>query len=364
MEMIKVAMIVRATFYSSKGGDTTQVLQTAAHLSMHNIEVDIKLTHEKIEYDQYDLLHFFNITRPADILYHIRKAKKPFFVSTILIDYSEYDKYHRKGLAGKLFRYLNADGIEYLKTIARWATGKDKMISPEYLWKGQRNTIIEILQQAALLLPNSDSEYQRLLHQYTCNTDHVVVPNGVDTSLFSFDKQIKKDPRLVICVARVEGIKNQFNLIRALKNTDFKLVIIGSVALNQTSYYQACRQIATGNIMFIDHLPQPELVSYYQKAKVHILPSWFETTGLSSLEAAAMGCNIVVTDKGDTREYFGEDAMYCDPGSTDSIYTTVEKAAAIANSGVLQQKIQTQYSWEQATIRTMEAYKIIKNIWD
>src|SRR5450432_202247 len=112
--MIQVAMIVRATFHVSKGGDTIQVLQTARHLANHNIQADIKLTNEKINYQQYDLLHFFNITRPADILYHIRKAKKPFFVSPILIDYSEYDKYHRKGLAGILFHFLHADTIEYL----------------------------------------------------------------------------------------------------------------------------------------------------------------------------------------------------------------------------------------------------------
>jgi len=362
--MIKVAMIVRATFYTSKGGDTIQVLQTAAQLAAHHVIVDIKLTNEKIDYTQYTLLHFFNITRPADILYHIRKAAKPFLVSTILIDYSEYDKYHRKGVAGKLFRFLNADGIEYCKAITRWILGRDKLVSPAYLWQGQRRTITGILQQATLLLPNSDSEYKRLARQYPCETPHVVVPNGVDTHLFSFDSKIEKDPWLVICVARVEGIKNQVNLIRALRNTRFKLVIIGSVALNQTSYYHTCRKIATGNIQFIEHLPQQELVSYYQKAKVHVLPSWFETTGLSSLEAAVMGCNIVITDKGDTREYFGNDAIYCDPGSPESIYQMVEKAASLPGNKSLQKKIMEQYSWKQATIRTIEAYKKIKDIWD
>jgi glycosyltransferase involved in cell wall biosynthesis len=362
--MIRVAMIVRSTFYTSKGGDTIQVLQTAAHLARHNIFVNIKLTSEKIEYDKYDLLHFFNITRPADILYHIRKTEKPFFISTILIDYSEYDKYYRKGFAGMLFRFLSANGIEYLKTISRWVLGKDKLMSLQYLWKGQRRTIIEILKKAALLLPNSHSEYNRLIQQYNCNTDYIVVPNGVDTDLFSFNNAIEKDPLLVLCVARVEGIKNQINLIHALKNTKYKLVIIGAAALNQMSYYNICRQIATENIGFIEHLPQEELVSYYQKAKVHVLPSWFETTGLSSLEAAAMGCNIVITDKGDTIEYFGNDATYCDPGSAESIYCAVEKAAGLSNNGSLQQKILSQYSWEQATIRTMEAYKKVKNIWD
>ena len=362
--MIKVAMIVRATFYTVKGGDTIQVLQTAAHLAAYNVSVDIKLTNEKINYKQYDLLHFFNISRPADILYHIRKAGKPFLVSTILVDYSEYDKYHRKGFAGKIFRFLNADSIEYVKTISRWLFGKDKLMSLAYVWKGQRRTIIEILKQASLLLPNSHSEYRRLVQRYNCNTDHIVVPNGIDPGLFKFDRTIEKDPKLVLCVARIEGIKNQLNLIRALNNTSFNLLIIGAGAPNQSSYYDECRKLAGINIRFIEHLSQEELVSYYQKAKVHVLPSWFETTGLSSLEAAAMGCNIVVTDKGDTREYFETNAIYCDPGSPESIYIAVEKAAALPYSEFFEKKILTHYTWEQATIRTIEAYKRIKNIWD
>ena len=362
--MIRVAMIVRTTIYSVRGGDTIQVLQTAAHLASHNVSVDIKPASEKIDYKQYDLLHFFNITRPADMLYHINKSGKPFVVSTILIDYSEYDRHYRKGFSGKLFCYLSSDGIEYLKTMSRWFFGKDKLITLAYAWKGQRRSIIEIFKKATLLLPNSHSEYRRLVQQYNCNTDYIVVPNGTDPGLFAFDEAVKKDLQLVLCVARIEGIKNQFNLIRALNDTKFTLLIIGTAAPNQHSYYQACRKIASGNIRFIEHLPQEELVSYYQKAKVHVLPSWFETTGLSSLEAAVMGCNIVITDKGDTTEYFGTDAIYCDPLFPENIYIAVEKAAALPSNKSLQEKILTHYTWEQATIQTMEAYKRIKNIWD
>jgi len=39
-----------------------------------------------------------------------------------------------------------------------------------------------------------------------------------------------------------------------------------------------------------------------------VLPSWFETTGLSSIEAGVMGCNIVITDKV-MQEYFSHHAF-------------------------------------------------------
>ena len=52
---------------------------------------------QPVDYPAYQLFHFFNITRPADMLYHIGRIKVPFVVSPILVDYSEYDKQHRTG---------------------------------------------------------------------------------------------------------------------------------------------------------------------------------------------------------------------------------------------------------------------------
>ena len=37
-------------------------------------------------------------------------------------------------------------------------------------------------------------------------------------------KKIGKDPLMVLCVARIEGIKNQLNLIKALNNTEYQLL--------------------------------------------------------------------------------------------------------------------------------------------
>jgi len=125
---MKVALIARSTLYTVRGGDTIQVLQTALQLSGLGVDANILLSNEQIDYEQYSLLHFFNITRPADILYHAKKSGKPYVVSTILCNYSEYDKHHRKRI-GMLFTFLPADTIEYLKTLARWLMGKDHLAS-------------------------------------------------------------------------------------------------------------------------------------------------------------------------------------------------------------------------------------------
>jgi len=354
---MKVAFITRSTLYSVPGGDTVQVVQTAQQLVDMGVDAKILLSNEQIKYSDYTLLHFFNITRPADILYHSNKAGKPFVVSTILCNYSEYDKHHRKGI-GALFSYFPADSIEYLKTMARWLLGKDHLSSINYTWKGQRKSIIEILRKATLILPNSESEYRRVEQNYLSKVNNIVVPNGINPKLFKRDHSIQKNDKLVLCVARIEGIKNQLNLIKALNNTEYRLLLIGSHAPNQLAYYNQCKSIAASNITFIDHIPQHELPAYYERAKVHVLPSWFETTGLSSIEAAVMGCNIVITDKGDTREYFENEAFYCDPASPASILSAIRKASTAPLNELLRQKILTKYTWRNAALQTLKAYQL------
>ncbi|MBN9295999.1 MAG: glycosyltransferase family 4 protein [Filimonas sp.] len=354
---INVCLIARATLYSTPGGDTIQIRQTALHLQLKGITADVKLTNEHIDYQSYDLLHFFNITRPADILYHIRHAKIPFVVSPIFVDYTTFDKTQRQGISGFICRLLTGNQNEYLKTVLRWIKGKDKLVSIEYLWQGQTRAIRQIMQKASMLLPNSASEYERLYHVSRQQVIHEVIPNGINENDFTPDVTIERDPLLVICAARIEGIKNQLTLIKALNNTRYKLVLIGATAPNQSSYYATCRKVAASNVQFIDHLPQEALREYYNRAAIHILPSWFETTGLSSLEAAVMGCKIIVTAKGDTMDYFEDLATYCDPASPASILAAVDKTAAMPYSSAMRNKILSSYTWQQATEATLHAYE-------
>jgi glycosyltransferase involved in cell wall biosynthesis len=354
---MKIAFITRSTLDSAPGGDTIQIKQTAKQLRMLGVEVDILPATLHIDYSGYDLLHFFNIVRPADMLYHIDKSKKPFVLSPIFIDYGEYDRHYRKGVTGFIFRRFSPTANEYFKTIGRWVLGKDSLRSKSFLFKGQMRSIKEIIEKASWLLPNSEAEYTAIMKEYKINKPYTVVPNGIDPLLFQPDQTVIKSEKLVICAARIEGIKNQLNLVKALNNTEFTLLLIGSPATNQKSYYKQCREIASKNIQFISHIPQEELLSYYKKAKVHVLPSWFETCGLSSLEAAAMGCNIVITDKGYTRDYFGNNAFYCDPASPVSILDAVRKASQSEWSPELQEKIFRDFTWQRAAAVTFNVYK-------
>jgi len=355
---MNVLFIARATLYSTPGGDTKQLDLTAEALRALGVRVDIALTTESPDYSRYDLLHFFNIIRPADILYHAQRSGKPFVVSTIFLDYGSFEKTARGGALGVLNRFVSEDGIEYIKAIARWLKNGERIRSWQYLTRGHKASVRWVARGARMLLPNSENEYRRFVQKYGAERPYRVIPNGISADVAQ--RPLNKMPQYegaVLCVARVEGRKNQFNLIRALNGTDLKLFIHGKPSPNNIVYYEACKREAGPNVRFSDWLSEEELYAMYASAKVHVLPSYFETTGLSSLEAAVMGCNIVVTDRGDVRDYFGDRAWYCDPDDPASIRAAIEAAHAAPYDPAFRDYILEHYTWQRAAEETLAAYK-------
>lgn len=344
--------------HSVVGGDTIQVLKTAEELNKLGVSTEVFKASDTINYDRFDLLHFFNLIRPSDHLYHIRKSKKPFVISTIYLDYSGFDKFGRGKTHRLFFGLMNMSMSEYMKNMFRFYKNQDKMISSEYLL-GHRRAIKKILSKAACILPNSVSEENRIRADFNFKGESVVIPNGIDLKLFqSIPKDISREQK-VICVAQVFGMKNQHTLINACNKLNVPLDIIGNPPPNHLEYYNYCKSIAGSNVKFYGFMVQADLIRHYASAKVHALPSWFETTGLSSLEAGAMGCNIVVSPKGDTEEYFKDNAWFCMPDDQQSINTAIEKALNSPTNISFREKILEDYTWKRAAESTLSAYESV-----
>jgi len=352
---MRVALIARSTLKTVQGGDTIQVLKTADELKKLGVTADVFLASDTIPYEQYDLLHFFNIIRPADHLYHIHKSRKPYVVSTIYLDYSVFDRFGRGNIHRILFNILGKPGSEYLKNMYRFMRRQDSMISKQYVW-GHMRAMKNVLKGAALILPNSQSEFQRLAKDTGFSGAYHIVPNGIDAKNFSVipDDIFREDK--VLCVAQIYGMKNQLSLIQACKNLKIPLDIIGTAPPNHQKYYRLCEELSDKNVRFIDFMHQTELIKYYAASRVHALPSWFETTGLSSLEAAALGCNLVVGTGGDTRDYFKDMAWYCQADDLASIESALSNAMDQKNDGTLRDFILTHYTWARAAEETLSAY--------
>lgn len=358
---LKVAFIVRSTFDQVKGGDSLQLLNTAAELRKLGVEVDIKKAYEKVDYKNYDLLHLFNIIRPADHLKHISQPHTPYVVSTIYLDYTSFDISSRSQSQKMVFSILGKNGSEYLKNLYRFARKQDKLVSKDYLF-GHARALRKIVVNARLLLPNSISEYQRLKQDYAIDKPFHVIPNGIDKGLFEHLPNLERKENQVLCVGQLYGLKNQHSLIEATRDKDISLVLIGKAPPNHKEYYEYCKKIAHKNVQFHDFMPQQELIQYYAQSKVHALPSWFETTGLSSLEAGAMGCNLVVGSGGDTKDYFNNVASFCHADNMESIRSALTTELQKSSNFNFREYVLQHYTWEQAAKETLTAYQKALNI--
>lgn len=336
----RVLMQIRPDWEAKPGGDGVQLRGTRA--ALEQLGVNISLTTElQPDLAGFDIVHTFNTTRPQEPLEHCANAMrqgKPVVLSTIYWDAREYITRARRSIEAE-FTPPAAD-LAALDCVEAQAA--------------------LVAEMADLLLPNASGEIELLVRNLGADPAKcAVVPNAVDPSFFSAapDEFVREHglQDFVLCVGRLELRKNQHSLLAALRDTDLPVVLIGPALDPQ--YRDLCRSYATGRVTFIPQVPHERLPAAYAAARVHVLPSWYDTPGLVSLEAAAAGCNVVSTDRGPTREYLGDMAWYCSPDDIDSIRRATLAAWQAPRSDRLREHVRSKYTWEIAGQRTLDAYR-------
>lgn len=355
----------RKTLYSVPGGDTTQIMKTKEYLEKLGVKVNISLELTP-DVSEYDIVHVFNLMRPQELYLQVKNAKKygkKVALSTIYGPYEEYEKKARGGILQVMNNLLSITQIEYLKVIARAVLNLEfNKGTAIYLLNGHKRLQRKIIKMVDVFLPNSDSEMLRVAKDFNLKEyNYVAVSNAVDVNKFDYE-QVEISPELekyrdcVLCVSRIEGRKNQLNIIRACKDLPYRFVFIGKAGANFKKYYEKCKEEANDNTVFLGQIEHEKLPQFYKLAKVHILASWMETPGLSSLEAGIMHTNVVVTKKGDTEDYFADYAFYCEPDDLDSIKEAIIKAYKAPFDARFLGRIKNNYTWEDTAKQTLQGY--------
>ena len=364
---MRVLMVNRSDAYTVFGGDTLQMIKTAEALGRVGVSVDMVLASEldKCKW-RYDRVHLFNIQTAEESLRVVREVKSrglPLVLSTIYWDPLPgwfRDACERSTPWHKLARLVGrrpAYGIYQSWQRFRYPIAR--------VWQQQR----ELLQSADWLLPNSLAELRQLIADFRLPSETEcrasVVVNGVDRALYQEKpiasaewRQAIGSQGFVLEVGRISPEKNTLGLIQALWDVDIPLVFAGKPSPYSPEYTQACVEIGhrRGQVYFLDFVPNSELPGLYALAGVHALPSWRETPGLVSLEAAAAGCRVVSTEVGSAREYFGEKAWYCNPASKESVKVAVQNALRAPGTDELRELVLRRYTWDAAAQATLDAY--------
>jgi len=113
--------------------------------------------------------------------------------------------------------------------------------------------------------------------------------------------------------------KNVARLIAVCEDLEVPLRLVGDLREREDGGEIRRLLEASKWAQYLGVLNDDELVKEYAKAKVFCLPSVYEGVGLVALEAAAFGCDVVITQNGGPPDYFGNFARYVNPVSTKDI---------------------------------------------
>lgn len=355
---LKILMQNRKEAFTHRGGDTVVMERIAEELRRIGVQVDIDVEGQ-LEPRDYDLVHLFNFAMPEITEGYARKCVEQNVPYLVTCMYEDLPRFYHQMLIH--FQALEA----YIKANQHpdvWAPMLNAVKNVE-LSKRWENTWTA--HHAAALIATGESEREVLKMDYP-DTKKIelyrlgcdVTPNPQGPELFIRETGLKD---FVLCVGRLETRKNQLMLMKALEYTDHTLVFVTGGFTYQPEYELACRTFRRkGKTIFLGRLSPEMLESAFAAAKVHALPSWYELPGIVSMEAARLGKNLVVTEYGTTRDYFGDEAFYCDPGEPESILQAVKTAMAAPTRVKLMQEV-ADCTWENAAKRTLEIYQGVLN---
>lgn len=368
---MKVAYCIREDYKTRGGGDAVQMLMTKKYLEKYfqDIEIDILTTPNQLN-KQYDLCHIFNYSTFQETERYFNKAlenkikiaSSPIYWDYNITAYQYFSKLKWFNINEKILTFE----IRVLKLIQK--------VYPVFTLtsKNFANYCKGFMKNSNVILPNSIEEFKLLLkfinEEKSINYNFEVVYNATEKDevklSHNFFSKYKLPKDFLLQVGRIEPIKNQLNVVEALKNDNsIPIVFLGKVF--DENYFNHVKKIADkrGNVFFIKEVPYEDVFDFYKNAHTHILPSLRESPGLVSLEAYSQGCNIICSNfpysPFDT--YFKDIAISIDPLDLDSIRKAIN-ISYTKGKKVISDEILKIFSWDNTAKTTYKAYQsILKN---
>lgn len=365
---MRVLIVTRPEVFEHFGGEAVQIMETSKALAALGVDATVT-TDLRPDCSGYNVVHLFNLTMVAETYQqalHARTFGKPLVLSTIYFSWDEFERCGRRGALRLINRFLSsAEPRQRLKALAKTVLSNNSSAHWQQFLRGYQWQQKQLLKMVSVLLPNSWAEAEAIEHEFgPLPIEYQVVPNGVDPAWLDsisgglfFSRYGLRD--FLLCVGRIDERKNQLALIDSLSDTKIPMVFIGGVSPRHKSYVRDfLRRIKSApNIWYLGPLEHDMVISAMKVARVHALPSWLETPGLTSLEAGLVGCRIVTTDRGGPTEYFADQAWYCQPNDRDSIRRAVLSAWNADATPGLRQRIIDNFTWEVAAQKTLAAYQ-------
>ncbi len=312
--------------------------------SLRSIGVDARLVNLVDEaLSDFDLIHVFGAFNcNYQLVVHAKGLGRPVVVSPVLT-------MPCSAAAGYLARLID----RVVGKLTRWD------VRTSY---GQ---IRSALDGADMLLALGSGERERLLKVYEQPESKIlIVPNGVGEQFFTatpdrFLKEVGVSRPMVLNVGMIGAVKNQLSLVRALKDEDLDITLIGPCSNDDRGYLEQCIKEGRGRVRYLGEFRHGDelLTSAYAAASVLAMPSMYEGMSNCVLEALAAGTPVVTTKYHSWD--FKRDAsvlVEVDPANLGEIREGVIRLLRGPKPGVACQSIVSSLSWSSVAKQIAEVY--------
>lgn len=296
---MRIAIIMPRVTISQNGGVELQCRMWRDGLEKAGHHADLIGPWEQYDFSSYDFILFVGLGYPLRDFLDLLGSYKAKFVIAPVIDYHK-----------SIWKFVLRIRFLGTRRLIR------KPLHDLYLYRDRfekffiRSEYEKSYLKKALGLNDSKFEY---------------VPISLRMEIPSLDPDYRKED-FCFHVSRLDAFEKNVNrLVGAAVKYGFKLVLAGKVHGDNINWLH---NLIDGhdNITYVGVLDDATLNDYYKRAKVFALPSIIEGVGMVALEAAANGCNIVLTEIGGPKEYFDGKALLVNPYDIDDIGKAVVRA--------------------------------------
>ena len=341
-----VDCVLRSDAARKSGGDTVQVREYTKHLEGWGFDVREVPFSPTMRLRDGAVVHVFNIDRPYEFLLACRAARgHRVVVSPIHHEIGRVRAMRAadsgRGLVSLSARVLPEAVREWLATgyrAVRGASGPADMLRAGFavvrlapivpsVWRATGRRLDQVA--AVALLAEGEGRDLRGLTGWTARND-LVIPNGrpEDLDLGLSTPWAGRPAGSIVVVGRIEPRKRQLELARAATRLGVPVLFVGPFADETSAYALAFRDVvAQGVVRYDGPRERAEVLALLGSSRVLMNASWVEVQSLVDLEAATMGCAVVTSTTGHSREWLGG-AVTAEDG--DDLDALLRRASALA----------------------------------
>ena len=283
---IKILISTYSTAFLSVGGGESEMVQVADILNKYGLEADIYgIASRPIDY--YDAVLHFSVHEDGTALYnaYVREGRKIILYPNVW--------------------WLDAPSELEIERIRTYTNAAHKII---FKSQAERKNFIKYmpLDDDKCIVANIC-----ILKSYFSNPDPDLARTICDYENF------------VLCLGRIEPVKNQLSIIRALSQLGLNGVFAGGSLDEQ--YLLKCKNEGEGVVQFLPYVKPCSalLVSLIASSQV-VVEVGYDPAGRSSLEAALLGRPLVLTNDEWANEYFKDTVYKANPDKIEEIINAIK----------------------------------------